>query len=91
MSGIHKAAVLEALGMAEVLLAQLKVRFPAVAGANTIMEELVRFLPWHLEADKILSGNNRLSAFAAMDDGSLFHASALCFVFLMGRLFLDRF
>lgn len=41
------------------------------------MEELVPFLPWHFEADKIFSGNNRLLAFAAMDDGSLFHESAL--------------
>jgi hypothetical protein len=36
-----------------VLLALLKVPFPAVSRANPVMKELVGFLSWNLEADKV--------------------------------------
>jgi hypothetical protein len=83
---------LEARRSAKVLLA-LKFYFPAVGGPSTIVEELVGFLPWYLEANKVFSRNNRLSAFAAIDDCYLFHGSltALWFVLLVGQFVLDPF
>jgi len=88
-----KTTVLETLRLAKNLFAPLKVPFPAVSCAKSAMKEQVGFLPWNLEADKVFTRGNRLSAFAAKDGCALFHGSptALCLVFLVGQLVLDLF
>jgi hypothetical protein len=50
----------EAQRLNAVLLALLKVPFPAVSQANPVMSELVGFLSWNLEADKVLARNDGL-------------------------------
>jgi UDP-N-acetylmuramyl pentapeptide phosphotransferase/UDP-N-acetylglucosamine-1-phosphate transferase len=49
------------------LFAFLQVYFPAVPNAKPVMEELIAFLPWNLEADKVFAGDNGLVALTAVD------------------------
>jgi hypothetical protein len=75
------------------LLALLKVPFPTVSDGKSAVKELVGFVARNLEADKVFTRDNGLSALAAMDDCFSFHGSppTLCLVFLEGQLVPDRF
>src|SRR5712692_5051526 len=65
------------------LLALVEVPFPAVSDTKPVMEELVGFLPWNLEADKAFAGDNGQVALTAVDDCCPFHGSPpeLCLLF----------
>jgi hypothetical protein len=56
----------EAQRLNAVLLALLKVPFPAVSRANPVMSEPVGFLSWNLEADKVLARNDGLVVLIAV-------------------------
>jgi len=67
------------------LLALIEVAFPAVSQSKPVMEELVGFRSWNLEADKAFALDDGLVTLTAAESCSTFQKSPpLCLVPLFG-------
>jgi hypothetical protein len=72
-------------GHRKIQLARVEAPFPAVSGANPVMEELVGFLARNLETHKAFARDNGLVALTAVDRCCSFHNfPQLCRVSLVG-------
>jgi hypothetical protein len=71
------------------MLRSFQIAVPTVSGPKSAMEELVAFLTGDFETHEAeaLSRDNRLSTFAAVQDGSEFHGlpPECCLFFLVGQ------
>jgi hypothetical protein len=93
LTGLSKNTCFRAHGTNQSFNALLKAPSPTVFGTESSVEALIDVFARNLESDKVLTLDNGLPAFGAVDSGFPFHGSspALCFVFLVGQLLLNRF